>query len=75
MPGGDRLLAAVNYADNQSQCVVRLPFADLGNTQWRFTDLMGDARYDRDGGELAQRGLFLDMPPWHAAVFTLQRNA
>ena len=26
VPGGDRLLAAVNYAPNQSQCYVRLPF-------------------------------------------------
>ena len=29
-PGGERLLVAVNYAANQSQCYVRLPFADLG---------------------------------------------
>ena len=29
--GGERLLVAVNYARNQSQCYVRLPFADLGN--------------------------------------------
>jgi hypothetical protein len=27
---GERLLVAVNYASNQSQCYVRLPFADLG---------------------------------------------
>ena len=26
----ERLLVAVNYAPNQSQCYVRLPFADLG---------------------------------------------
>ena len=29
--GGARLLVTVNYAPNQSQCYVRLPFADLGN--------------------------------------------
>ncbi len=27
---GEPLLVAVNYAPNQSQCYVRLPFADLG---------------------------------------------
>ena len=30
------LLLAVNYAANQSQCYVRLPFADLGGRQWRL---------------------------------------
>ena len=30
-PGDERLLVTVNYAPNQSQCYVRLPFADLGD--------------------------------------------
>ena len=42
-PDGERLLVTVNYAPNQSQCYVRLPFADLGNSQWRLQDLIGDA--------------------------------
>ena len=37
-PGDERLLVTVNYAPNQSQCYVRLPFADLGNAQWRLED-------------------------------------
>ena len=43
-PGKERLLVAVNYASNQSQCYVRLPFAELGNRQWRLQDLLGHAR-------------------------------
>ncbi len=69
-PGGERLLAAVNYAPNQSQCRVRLPFSDLAGSQWRLRDLMGDAAYDRDGNDLMSSGLFLDATPWQAAVFT-----
>jgi hypothetical protein len=38
---GQRLLVTVNYAPNQSQCYVRLPFADLSNSQWRLEDLIG----------------------------------
>jgi len=71
---GSRLLVAVNYAGNQSQCYVRLLFADLGNDHWRLTDLMGNEVHDRDGAELQQRGLFLDVPAWKAAVFSLQRR-
>jgi len=69
---GDRLLAAVNYAGNQSQCHVRLPFADLPNRMWRMTDLLGNAQYDRDGNDLESTGLYLDMRPWGHHVFKLQ---
>ena len=51
-PGGERMLIAVNYADNQSQCHVPLPFADLGGKTWRLRDLLGPATYDRDGDGL-----------------------
>src|SRR5262245_34719489 len=69
-PADDRLLVAVNYAGNQSQCYVRLPFPDLGNDHWLLTDLLGDDVYDRDGDDLQRRGLFLDVPPWQASVFS-----
>jgi len=71
--GGDRLLVAVNYAPNQSQCYVRLPFADLGTGSWRLEDQIGGASYERDGDDLEARGLYLDEPPWKASVFSLVR--
>jgi hypothetical protein len=70
---GERLLATVNYAPNQSQCHVRLPFADLGNSQWRLKDLLGDATYDWGGNDLQGRGLYLDESPWSARVFALTK--
>ncbi len=70
-PRGERLLAAVNYAPNQSQCRVRLPFAELAQGQWRLRDQLGSDIYDRDGNELHSTGLFLDMRPWQAAVYAL----
>jgi hypothetical protein len=66
---GRRLLVAVNYAAHRSQCYVRLPFQDLGGRAFRLQDLMGDARYDRDGNDLASRGLYLDIAPWSYHVF------
>jgi hypothetical protein len=71
--GGERLVVAVNYAPNQSQCYVRLPFADLGNGHWRLEDLLGDTQYDRDGNDLQSRGLYLDVPPWQNHIFTMTR--
>ena len=72
-PGDERLLVTVNYAPHQSQCYVRLPFADLGSAQWRLDDGIGDAAYVRDGADLQARGLFLDEPPWRARVFSLTK--
>ena len=71
---GERLLVTVNYAPNQSQCYVRLPFADLGGSQWRLQDQLESAIYDRDGGDLQSRGLYLDARPWQSSVFALSRN-
>ena len=73
-PGDERLLVAVNYAPNQSQCYVRLPLADLAGGPWRLQDQIGDATYDRDGDDLQARGLYLDMRPWQAAVFSLSKT-
>ena len=71
-PDGERSLVAVNYAPNQSQCYVRLPFADLGGRHWRLQDLLGVAQYDREGEDLRGRGLYLDVPPWGVCVFALK---
>jgi Alpha amylase, catalytic domain len=70
--GGERLLVVVNYAANQSQCYVRLPFSDLGGKQLRLRDELGDAVYDRDGNDLQSRGLYVDAAPWQSSVFSVE---
>jgi hypothetical protein len=74
-PAAHALLVAVNYAANQSQCYVRLPFGDLAGGRWRLVNGLGDGTYDRDGDDLAARGLYLDVPPWDATVFSLTRTS
>src|SRR4029450_6854317 len=71
---GQRRLVAVNYAGNQGQCYVRLPFPDLAGGSVALRDLMSPASYDRDGGELLSRGLYLDLPPWGYHVFDVTRT-
>lgn len=68
-PGGQRRLVAVNYSGNQAQCYVRLPYPDLAGRSVRLQDLLSAARYDRDGHELASRGLYLDLPAWGHHAF------
>ena len=72
--GEEKLLAVVNYAANQSQCYVRLPFGDVGKHRWRLRDLLGETIYDREGTDLHARGFYLDVPPWQAFVFLLTKH-
>jgi hypothetical protein len=68
---GQRLLVAVNYAGNQSQCYARLPLPDLNGRSVQLKDVMGAASYERDGSDLLARGLYLDVPPWGHHVFEM----
>lgn len=63
------LLVAVNYAPHQSQCYLRLPFAQLAARNWRLADQLSTASYDRAGDDLLSKGLYLDLTPWQAHVF------
>jgi len=67
----ERLLIAVNYAPHAGQCWVRPAFgSELDGTPVGLRDLLDPTvRYERDGTDLARKGLYLDVPPWHAHVF------
>ena len=70
-PGNLRRLVAVNYAPHASQCYVGTAWDDVGGRPWRLADRLGPSTYVREGGDLAARGLYLDMPPWGYHVFTV----
>jgi hypothetical protein len=71
-PGERRRLVAVNYAGHRSQCFVGMPWSDLRGRTWRLADRMGDDDYDRSGDDLAERGLYLDVPAWGFHVFDVE---
>jgi len=73
-PKGESLVVAVNYAPTQSQCHVRLPFADLAGKKWQLQDQLSPASYEWNGADLQGRGLYLDMAPWQACVFSLTKR-
>ncbi len=74
-PLDERRVVVVNYSDHQSQCYLALPWPDLGGWQWHLDDALADAAYVRDGSDLTQAGLFLDMPSWGRHVFEVKRGA
>jgi hypothetical protein len=66
-----RVLVAVNYGPARGQGYVRLPFDWLKGKQFLLRDLMGQARYDRNGNDLTSLGLYLDVPEWGYNVFEI----
>ena len=66
------MLVAVNYAPFSSQCYVQLPFPEIQNSTVRLNDLLSSTSYPREGNELLERGLYLDMGAWSYHIFTLE---
>lgn len=69
----ERLVVAVNFAPNQSQCHVRLPWTDLAGNKWQLKDQLAGSSYDWNGDDLLGKGLYLDMAPWQSCVFSITR--
>jgi hypothetical protein len=65
---GMLLIAIVNYAPNQSQCYVQMPFEELKGKAIRLVDLMSGMICTR-GDEILWRGLYFDFTPWGYHVF------
>ena len=68
--GDRRLLVAVNYGPSQAQGYVTVGISGLRGRSFTLVDLMGDARYQRSGDDLAN-GLYLELPAWGYNVFSL----
>ncbi len=69
---GPSHVVVVNYSDHQAQCRLRLPFAGLAGVRWRLVDTLGSEVYERDGRELTDPGLYIDLAAWRYNVFRLE---
>jgi len=70
---GNPLLVAVNYGPNRGQTYLTWPFANQEAGRFLLRDLLGPYRYEREGADLAARGLYLDMPEWGYHVFEVKK--
>lgn len=65
----ERRVIVVNYTATSSQGRVPLPDFGLAGHKWRLRDTMTGKEYDRDGGDMNDNGLYVDLMPWQAHVF------
>ena len=65
---GPKYLLAVNYGPDRGQCRLH---AQLGDGTIGLTDQLDPERYERDGGEIARDGLYLDVAGWGFNLFAI----
>lgn len=56
-------LAVANLGPTTGRCFVPLSLPELARRTITFEDLLGDARYVREGRDVVERGLYLELPP------------
>ena len=64
-------VVVVNHSDAAAQARVPLPWPDLRGRRWRLTDVLTDVVHRHEGDELAQPGLYVDLPPRGCHVLTV----
>lgn len=64
-----RLWVVVNFGPTQGQCYVQFGDDQLRGREFLLRDQMSRAWYQRDGNDLADRGLYLDLPAWGYHLF------
>lgn len=68
-PDDRRSWVVVNYGGTQGQCYVHFSDDRLRGRTHMLRDQLSRTWYERDGSDLAERGLYLDLPAWGYHIF------
>jgi hypothetical protein len=64
-------LIVVNFSGQPAQARVRVLLDELRGKTWRLNDLLAGETYDRNGDEMRDFGLYVDLKPWQCHFFKL----
>jgi hypothetical protein len=68
---GPHHIVVVNFSSGPAQGRIVLPWPQLRGRSWRLTDLLDHRAFHRAGDELADQGLYVDLPAWGSHVLTV----
>jgi hypothetical protein len=60
----EHCLIVVNLSPQRSQALVRLPWPELAGNRWSLQDMLRDESFERDGSDMLQPGLYVDLEGW-----------
>lgn len=69
--GDDRRLIVVNYSPTASQGRIGLVDFGLSDRSWTLIDVLNGISYERDGSEMSEYGLYIDLKGWQSHIFEL----
>jgi glycosidase len=65
----ERYLIVINYRQESSQARVQLPWDALRGKLWHLNDVLSGQIYERNGDEMRDAGLYVDLGPWQCHLF------
>jgi hypothetical protein len=70
---GEHYLIVVNFSGRPAQARVHVPWDELRGKTWRLNDKLSGEIYDRNGDEMGDDGLYVDLGPWKYNLFEMQK--
>jgi hypothetical protein len=67
-----RHVVIVNLSDQPAQARIPLPWDDLTGRTWQLRDLMDGPSYTREGAEMVNPGLYVELGAWGTHVFAVE---
>jgi len=67
--GDERYLVVINFSDTGAQARIQVSIDELRGRSWRLRDALSEEVYDRDGNEMCDEGLYVELPPWKCNLF------
>jgi len=67
--GDERYLVVINFRQEAAQARVHVPWDALRGRGWRLHDVLSGEAYDRNGSEMRDGGLYVDLEPWKCHLF------
>ena len=67
----DRHLIIVNLSDSSAQAHVQVPWEELRGKTWGLVDVLSGQTYERNGDEMRDPGLYVELKPWNCYFFRL----
>jgi hypothetical protein len=68
----ERYLIVINFRRESAQARVHVPWDELRGKKWRLNDLLSGESYDRNGDEMRDAGLYVDLKPWQCHLFQVR---
>jgi hypothetical protein len=65
-------LIIVNLSESPVQARVHLPWDEPGGRSWRLNDVRSGESYDRNGDEMRDSGLYVELKPWEYNFFQVK---